>query len=282
MDRHDRHHHRDARVGQDPAAWSASNDTARRMRARGSGHVTAAPDGSSWRRPEYCLESITNTPPWPIIRWSRLAQLPRSARSRRTTHPYRSKGLSSPAARRSPAAKRRRAGWAGPEPQLPAGRGGRQPAEDQSHPGRQQAAEDPAASTHSEDDGDPPEQRPGPARPLHRPLLALPSQQRRFARWTRPRPLRQSQQLTEPKAPTRQGNPRLSTRRTGLPHSLVGRFLLRLPSLSGLPPLRIAATAVVEGDSPWSRPRLVTAVGQRLAALAMPIVAGLGLLSLPN
>ena len=92
MDRHDRHHHRDARVGQDPAAWSASNDTARRMRARGSGHVTAAPDGSSWRRPEYCLESITNTQPRPIIRWSRLAQLPESARSCRTTHPYRPSG----------------------------------------------------------------------------------------------------------------------------------------------------------------------------------------------
>jgi len=65
---------------------------------------------------------------------------------------------------------------AGPEPQLWAGRGGRQPAEDQSHPGRQQAAEHAAGSTHSEDDSDPPAQRPGPARPLNRPLLAPPSQ----------------------------------------------------------------------------------------------------------
>ena len=90
---------------------------------------------------------------------------------------------------------------AGPEPQLPAGRGGRQPAEDHSHPGRQQAAEDATGSTHSEDDSDPPEQRPGPAGPLNRPLRAPPYPAAAIRSLDAAATLRQSQQLIEPEFP---------------------------------------------------------------------------------
>src|SRR5215207_10085369 len=45
------------------AAWSASQDAARTAGARGWRPCHSRPDGSSWRRPRYCLESITNTPP---------------------------------------------------------------------------------------------------------------------------------------------------------------------------------------------------------------------------
>jgi hypothetical protein len=63
---------------------------------------------------------------------------------------------------------------AGLEPQLPAGRHGRQRAKDQSKPGRQQAAEDSAGGPHPRDGGHPPGQGAGPDRPLARPLLPPP------------------------------------------------------------------------------------------------------------
>jgi hypothetical protein len=201
IDSHDRHHHH-ARVGQDRRPGQPGTTSRAEWGRGGSGHATAAPDGSSWRRPRYCLESITNAPPGPIIRWSILARFPGSARSCRTTHPYRSNWLRSRGVRRPPAPPPPSDGVrAGPEPQFPAGRGGRQPAEDQSHPGRQQAAEDAAGSTHSEDDSDPPGQRPGPARPLNRPLLAPPSPAAAIRSLDAATTLRQSQQLIEPELP---------------------------------------------------------------------------------
>jgi hypothetical protein len=50
------------------AARSASKDTERREEARGYRPCQSRPDESSCRRPRYCLESITNTPPGPITR----------------------------------------------------------------------------------------------------------------------------------------------------------------------------------------------------------------------
>src|SRR5829696_2547204 len=54
---------------------------------------------------------------------------------------------------------------AGPKPQPSAGRQGRQPAEDQPQPGRQQAAKHSPTEADPEDDGDPPGQGPGPGGP---------------------------------------------------------------------------------------------------------------------
>src|SRR5829696_710289 len=95
--------------GRSWAAWSASNDTVRRVGASGWRPCHSRPDKSSWRRPRYCLESMTNTPPGPIAKWSRLARLPGAARSCSTAHPWRSSESSSRAVRRSPAAPRRQA-----------------------------------------------------------------------------------------------------------------------------------------------------------------------------
>ena len=67
------------------------------------------PGRASWSRPRYCLESITNTPPGPITKWSRLAWLPGRARSCRTAQPWHSSAAKSRAVRRSPAAPRRQA-----------------------------------------------------------------------------------------------------------------------------------------------------------------------------
>jgi hypothetical protein len=117
IDSHDRHHHHHhhARVGQDRRPGQPGTTSRAEWGRGGSGHATAAPDGSSWRRPRYCLESITNAPPGPIIRWSIIGSAPRK-RQVVQDHPpsplqlaEKSGGAPPPA----PAAKRRRAGWAG-------------------------------------------------------------------------------------------------------------------------------------------------------------------------
>ena len=90
------------------------------------------------------------------------------------------------------------AGWA--EPQLPVGRGGRQPAEATPIRGASRLPKTPPAAPTQEDDSDPPEQRPGPARPLNRPLLAPPSPAAAIRSLGAATTLRQSQQLIEPKS----------------------------------------------------------------------------------
>jgi hypothetical protein len=64
--------------------------------------------------------------------------------------------------------------WAGLEPHHPAGCHGRERAEDQSKPGRHQAAENSAGGPHPKDGGHPPGQAAGPGRPLARPFLPPP------------------------------------------------------------------------------------------------------------
>jgi hypothetical protein len=72
-------------------AWQATGRHERHRR-RGGGEWVAAmpqpPAGVELQRPRYCLESITNTPPVPITKWSRLARLPWMARSCRIAQWY--------------------------------------------------------------------------------------------------------------------------------------------------------------------------------------------------
>ena len=92
-----------------------------------------------------------------ITKWSRLARLPGTARSCRTTHPCRSSRAKRRAVRRSPTAPAARL-WrrGGSEPQRPARQHGRQAAHHQAEPRHQQAAEDSPADADAEDDSNSP------------------------------------------------------------------------------------------------------------------------------
>jgi hypothetical protein len=109
VDGHNRHHHHHhhAGVGQDLGGLVGLE--AHRSQD-GSERIAAMPQPP--RRVELQPTPILlgvdhEHPPGPMARWSRLARLPGTARSWRSTHPYRSSGPSSRAVRRSPAAPRR-------------------------------------------------------------------------------------------------------------------------------------------------------------------------------
>jgi hypothetical protein len=158
------------------AAWSASNVTARRAGASGSRPCHSRPDWSSWRRPRYCLESITNTPARAdhqvidVGLASRYGQVVQD-RPPLPLQPIQDAGGASLPGRSPPPGDGVRAGS---EPQPPAGPHRRQPAEDQPQRRCQQAAKQPADGGDGEDGGDSPGQGPGPDRPLARPLLPPP------------------------------------------------------------------------------------------------------------